>query len=149
MPRYSPCRRCTAPEPSCLRARRPAPDYLNAACEIETALGPEELLRFVKEIEYEVGRRPAERWAPRVIDIDILFYGDVVIATPELTVPHPLLAERNFVIVPLAELAPDAMHPVLRKTAGEVAEDVDFAGLEHLSEPGWATGPPQRREGAP
>jgi 2-amino-4-hydroxy-6-hydroxymethyldihydropteridine diphosphokinase len=127
----------------------PGPDYLNAACEIETALGPEELLRFVKEIEYEVGRRPAERWAPRVIDIDILLYGDAVIATPALTVPHPLLAERNFVIVPLAELAPDAMHPVLRKTAGEVAEDVDLAGLEHLSGPGWATGPPQRREGAP
>ena len=127
----------------------PGPDYLNAACEIETALGPEELLRFAQEIEYEVGRRPAERWAARVIDIDILLYGDLVIATPNLTVPHPLLAERNFVIVPLAELAPDAMHPVLRKTVGEVAEDVDFAGLEHLLEPGWATSSPQRREGAP
>ena len=127
----------------------PGPDYLNAVCEIETALGPEELLRFAKEVEYEVGRRPAARWAPRVIDIDILLYGDLVIATPALTVPHPRLAERNFVVVPLAELAPDAMHPVLRKTAGEVAEDLDFEGLEHLSEPGWATSAPRRREGAP
>jgi 2-amino-4-hydroxy-6-hydroxymethyldihydropteridine diphosphokinase len=122
----------------------PGPDYLNAACEIETALGPEELLRFLKEIEYEVGRRPAERWASRVIDIDILLYGDLVIATPALTVPHPLLTERNFVIVPLAELAPDATHPVLRKTAAEVAEDIDLASLEHLAEPSWATGSPLR-----
>jgi 2-amino-4-hydroxy-6-hydroxymethyldihydropteridine diphosphokinase len=124
----------------------PGPDYLNATCEIETALGPEELLRFVKEVEYEIGRRPAERWAPRVIDIDILLYGDLVIATPALTIPHPLLAERNFVIVPLAELAPDAMHPVLRKTAGEVAEDIDLTGLEHLAEPEWATSSSPKRE---
>jgi 2-amino-4-hydroxy-6-hydroxymethyldihydropteridine diphosphokinase len=114
------------------------PDYLNAACEIETALAPEELLRFVKEIEHEIGRRPAERWAPRVIDIDILLCGDTVITSTDLTIPHPLLAERNFVLVPLAELAPGAAHPVLGKTIGELAEDVDLAGLEHLAEPEWA-----------
>lgn len=121
-----------------LEGAPPGPDYLNAACEIETALAPEDLLRFVKEIEYEIGRRPAERWAPRVIDIDILLCGDTVVATPDLTIPHPLLAERNFVLVPLAELAPGAAHPVLGKTLGELAEDIDLVGLEHLTEPDWA-----------
>jgi 2-amino-4-hydroxy-6-hydroxymethyldihydropteridine diphosphokinase len=114
------------------------PDYLNAACEIETALAPEDLLRFVKEVEYEIGRRPAARWAPRVIDIDILLWGDTVITSTDLSIPHPLLAERNFVLVPLAELAPGATHPVLGKTVGELAEDLDLAGLDHLTEPDWA-----------
>ena len=118
----------------------PGPDYLNAACEIETDLAPDELLRFVKDIEYEMGRRPAERWAPRIIDIDLLLYGDVVVSSAALTVPHALLAERNFVLVPLAELAPGAMHPVAKRTIGELAEDVDFAGLEHLRGPEWAAG---------
>jgi 2-amino-4-hydroxy-6-hydroxymethyldihydropteridine diphosphokinase len=115
----------------------PGPGYLNAVCEVETALAPEQLLRFLKGIEYEIGRRPAARWAPRVIDIDILLYGDAVIDTPELTVPHKLLAGRHFVVVPLAELAPDTMHPVLHKTIGELAEDIDVASLEHLAQPGW------------
>jgi len=114
------------------------PDYLNAACEIETRLSPAELLRFVKGIEHEIGRRPDARWAPRVIDIDVLLYGNAVIDTPALSVPHPLLAERNFVLVPLAELATEAVHPVLGKMIGELAEDIDFAGLEHLSGPEWA-----------
>jgi 2-amino-4-hydroxy-6-hydroxymethyldihydropteridine diphosphokinase len=116
------------------------PDFLNAACEIETELTPHELLRFVKEIEYEIGRRPAERWAPRCIDLDLLLYGDAVVETAELTVPHALLAERNFVLLPVAELAPEAVHPVLGKMIGELAEDMDFAGLEHLAGPEWATG---------
>lgn len=115
------------------------PDYLNAACEITTDLAPADLLRFVKEIEHEIGRRPAARWAPRVIDIDILLYGDEVVATPDLSVPHALLAERNFVLVPLAELAPGATHPVLGKMIGELAEDIDFAGLQHLAGPEWAS----------
>ena len=115
------------------------PDYLNAACEITTDLAPADLLRFVKEIEHEIGRRPAGRWAPRVIDIDILLYGDEVIATPALSVPHPMLAERNFVLVPLAELAPEATHPALGKSIGELVEDMDFTGLEHLERPEWAT----------
>lgn len=117
------------------------PDYLNAVCEIETDLAPGELLRFVKEIEYEMGRRPAERWAARIIDIDVLLYGDVVVASAELTVPHASLAERNFVLVPLAELAPGTMHPVAKRTIGELAEDVDLDGLEHLCGPEWAEGP--------
>jgi 2-amino-4-hydroxy-6-hydroxymethyldihydropteridine diphosphokinase len=123
-----------------LEGAEAGPDYLNAVCEIETELTPEGLLSFVKELEYEMGRRPAGRWTPRIIDIDILLFGDVVIASAELTVPHALLAERNFVLVPLAELAPDAIHPVLKRTIGELAADLDLAGLEHVSGPEWAEG---------
>ena len=116
------------------------PDYLNAACEIESELTPHELLHVVKEIEYEMGRRGAERWAPRIIDIDVLLCGDAVLASSELTVPHAGLAERNFVLVPLAELAAGVMHPVLKRAIGELAEDVDLVGLEHLRGPEWAGG---------
>lgn len=121
-----------------LEGAEAGPDYLNAACEIATDLAPVDLLRFAKEIEHEIGRRPAGRWAPRAIDIDILLYGDVIVATPELSVPHPLLTERNFVLVPLAELAQEAAHPVLGKMIGELVEDMDFSGLEHLEGPEWA-----------
>lgn len=119
----------------------PGPDYLNAACEIETELTADELLRFVKEVEYEMGRRPGERWAARVIDIDVLLYGDTVVTSVELTVPHAMLAERNFVLIPLAELAPGAMHPLAKRTIGELAEDVDRAGLQHVRGPEWVEGP--------
>lgn len=126
-----------------LEAGAPGPDYLNAVCEIDTELAPAELLAFAKEIERTIGRRPAARWAPRPIDIDLLLYGDDVVATPELTVPHPRIAERNFVLAPLAELAPDAVVTGLGRTAGELAEDADFAGLEHIAGPEWV----ERREG--
>ncbi|MDE3095853.1 MAG: 2-amino-4-hydroxy-6-hydroxymethyldihydropteridine diphosphokinase [Chloroflexota bacterium] len=118
----------------------PGPDYLNAACEVDTALDPTELLRFVKQVEHDIGRRPAPRWSARPIDIDILLYGARVIDTAELRVPHPLLAERNFVLVPLAELAPEAAHPASGRTIGELAEDVDLGGLAHLRGPEWAAG---------
>jgi len=121
-----------------LEGQAPGPDYLNAACEVTTDLSPQELLRFAKRIEHDIGRRPAGRWAPRPIDVDILLYDDAVIDTPELTVPHPCLAERSFVIVPLAELAAGVAHPLLRATIGELAADVDLTGLEHLEGPEWA-----------
>ncbi len=126
----------------------PGPDYLNAACEVETDLEPAELLRFVKQVEHDIGRRPAPRWAPRPIDIDILLYGGRVIDTAELRVPHPLLAERNFVLVPLAELAPEAVHPARDRTVGELAEDLDLGGLAHLRGPEWAAGGAQADEAA-
>jgi 2-amino-4-hydroxy-6-hydroxymethyldihydropteridine diphosphokinase len=126
-------------EAQVLEGQPPGPDYLNAACEITTDLTPPELLVFAKEIEHAIGRRPGARWAPRPIDIDILLYGDQRIETAELTVPHPLLAERNFVVAPLAEIAADAPHPLLSKTIAEIAEDADFAGLEHLEGPEWAS----------
>ena len=120
-----------------LEGSAPGPDYLNVVCEVTTDLAPADLLRFVQSLEREIGRRPAERWAARVIDVDILLFGDTVVHTTELEVPHPLLAERNFVLVPLAELAPEAMHPTLMRAISELAEDTDFGGLEHLQGPEW------------
>ena len=116
----------------------PGPDYLNAACEVETQLRPEELLRHAKDVEHAIGRRPAAHWAPRPIDIDIVLYGDERVDTPELVVPHPRMAERNFVLVPLAELAADAIYPGSGRTIGDLAADVDVDGLEHLRGPEWA-----------
>jgi 2-amino-4-hydroxy-6-hydroxymethyldihydropteridine diphosphokinase len=85
--------------------------FLNLVARVRCALEPLQLLAEAKRIERELGRRPRERWGPREIDIDLLLAGDLTVETPELTVPHPLLAERQFVLVPLAELAPDVQLP--------------------------------------
>jgi len=104
------------------------PLYLNTALSAITELDPFELLSFVKSIESALGRQPSFRDAPRLIDIDILFYGDRVVQTEELTVPHPGIAKRAFVLVPLAEIAPGLVHPVLQKRVSEllaVVEGID------------------------
>lgn len=120
------------------------PEFRNAACAVETALSPADLLAHLKRIEHAIGRRPGARWAARPIDIDILLYGGERIdeATPlgPLTVPHPLLAERPFVLVPLAEIAAEAVHPALGRAVGAIAEDAEVVGLRWLSGPGWAAG---------
>lgn len=96
--------------------------FLNQALQIETDLSPMDLLHMLKAIEKEVGRVETERWGPRVIDIDILFYGSDVVDLPELRVPHPYLPERRFALEPLAELAPDFVHPALHLTVKELLE---------------------------
>lgn len=96
------------------------PDFINMAAEAETVLLPEELLRVFKETEREMGRESGERWGPRLIDLDILFYDDKIIRSDELVVPHPLLHERAFVLEPLSEIAPELVHPVLKKTIKEL-----------------------------
>jgi 2-amino-4-hydroxy-6-hydroxymethyldihydropteridine diphosphokinase len=88
------------------------PNYLNGAAAIETNLDPAALLAELKRIEHDLGRRDGPRWGPRPIDLDILLYGDLALDTPDLTIPHPRLRERRFVLEPLAEIAPDAIDPV-------------------------------------
>jgi 2-amino-4-hydroxy-6-hydroxymethyldihydropteridine diphosphokinase len=105
--------------------RTDQPPFINGALEVETSLKPRELLEFLKALEVELGRRPPEtpeeRWGPRVIDMDIVFYGDQVIEEEGLTIPHPHAHERGFVMVPLGEIAPDLIHPVLKKKVSELA----------------------------
>jgi 2-amino-4-hydroxy-6-hydroxymethyldihydropteridine diphosphokinase len=82
------------------------PKFLNMVCEIETELSPRDLLLFVKNIEKKLGRKKREKWGPREIDIDILYYGDLVVDEPDLKIPHPGIKERDFVLKPLEEIAP-------------------------------------------
>ena len=91
--------------------------FLNAALQLETALSPLELLKATQEIEIEMGRTQKSNGAyhDRIIDIDILLYDDLVMQTPELTLPHPMMHERLFVMEPLAEIAPNVIHPVFKK----------------------------------
>lgn len=104
------------------------PKFLNAVLRSTTHLTPEMLLALVKDVEKALGRVSSFVNAPRPIDIDILFYGTIVISSPQLTIPHPRLEERAFVLVPLAEIAPNLRHPVSRSTASEMVKKV--VGLE-------------------
>ena len=96
------------------------PPFLNAAAGVETELSPRELLKLIREIEKTIGRTPTYRWGPREIDIDILLFDDCVVDEEGLTIPHPRMHQRAFVLVPLLEIAPEALHPVLGKTIEEL-----------------------------
>jgi len=105
------------------------PNFLNMAVEGETRLPPLDLLHFLKDLEHSLGRLPSVRYGPRLIDIDILFYADLLLDTPELVLPHPRLHERAFVLVPLADLAPALVHPALGKPVSALLAGVDTKGI--------------------
>lgn len=114
---------------------REQPDFLNQALEVETALSPEELLEKIHTIEKKMGRVRSAHWSKRLIDIDILFYEQAIIQTENLTLPHPFLHERNFVLAPLAEIAPNFRHPSFQKTMVTLYEDSqDDLAVEVLTE---------------
>ena len=108
------------------------PWYVNAVAQVRTRLAPEELLRVLQGIEAALGRVRGECWGPRRLDLDLLLYDGEVIADAQLKVPHPEMHRRAFVLAPLAEIAPGAWHPVLRKTAGELLAGLDPAALKAL-----------------
>jgi len=107
-----------------------APAFLNGVVRLLTALAPDELLRQTRDIERGLGRDPLRRSGSRTIDIDILLYDRQVISRPGLEIPHPRLHQRAFVLVPLAELAPNLTHPVLGRTVVQMLADVDSAGVK-------------------
>ncbi|MFW5839997.1 MAG: 2-amino-4-hydroxy-6-hydroxymethyldihydropteridine diphosphokinase [Planctomycetota bacterium] len=101
--------------------------YLNAVAEIRTDLPPEELLERLGQIEADCGRDRAtsQRWGPRTCDLDILLYGDRIVETPDLQIPHPRMRQRRFVLQPLCQVAPDVVDPQTGRTAAQLLEDLD------------------------
>lgn len=110
------------------------PDYLNQALMIKTPLQPNELLECLLQIEKELGRVRQEKYGSRTIDIDILFYGDSIMNTPRLVIPHPQLQNRRFVLEPLAEIDPALIHPVFNKTISTLlSECIDPLNVKKIS----------------
>jgi len=108
------------------------PMFLNQVLMAETYLGPEPLLHHLKRLEVVLGRVPSFDNGPRSIDIDILFFDDLILDSPGLKLPHPHLHERAFVLVPLAEIAPDLLHPVLNKSVKDLLRARDKSGIEKV-----------------
>ncbi|MBO8153457.1 2-amino-4-hydroxy-6-hydroxymethyldihydropteridine diphosphokinase [Thermovirga sp.] len=110
------------------------PRFLNACLLMDTEINPADLLEKLKKIENEVGRIQRFRWGPREIDLDIIFYDEKVIDGPSLKVPHPHMHERPFVLIPLKQISPQWVHPILKKTVEQMAEDLHECDILRITE---------------
>lgn len=111
------------------------PDFVNCVIKIETDLSPSGLLVSLLSVEHKLGRKREEKWGPRIIDLDIILYDDLVIETEELAIPHPMMHLRGFVLVPLLEIAPDLTHPVLNVSLSKLLEELkDTKGVIKIGE---------------
>ncbi|WP_432808066.1 2-amino-4-hydroxy-6-hydroxymethyldihydropteridine diphosphokinase [Pantanalinema sp. GBBB05] len=113
----------------------PQPDYLNGCALLRTSLSPHQLLTVLLDVETTFGRVRRERWAARTLDLDVLLFDDLILDTPTLQIPHPRMVERAFVLVPLAEVAPDWKEPVSRKSIAELVQTVDCSEVKPLLAP--------------
>ena len=109
------------------------PDFLNQVVFGQTVLPPEDLLVYLKQIETKVGRKPTFRYGPRLVDLDIIFYGNLIMDKDELQIPHPRMHERAFVLVPLNDLNPSLAHPVLKISVQELLQNVESSGIQRYA----------------
>jgi len=110
------------------------PNYVNAVIEVRSERDADTILRELLKIERQLGRdrSPDKRWEPRTIDLDLLFVGDTVVSTPPLSLPHPEIPKRDFVVDPLAEIAPDFLHPVIGKSMRQLSVELSESGVERF-----------------
>ncbi len=113
----------------------PQPDYINACATLDVEVSPLVLLDTLLAIEAQFGRIRLERWQARTLDLDIILYQDLILDTPRLTIPHPRMSDRAFVLVPLAEIAPDWQEPVTQKTISQLLQGLDCRGVKKIEDP--------------
>ncbi|MBE9226479.1 2-amino-4-hydroxy-6-hydroxymethyldihydropteridine diphosphokinase [Phormidium sp. LEGE 05292] len=110
----------------------PQPDYLNGCALLKVEMSPPELLETLLAIEAKFGRVRQERWGPRILDLDLLLFDNLILETPKLTLPHPCMRERAFVLVPLAEIAPNWIDPISGKAIAQLVQAVDCSGVTKI-----------------
>jgi 2-amino-4-hydroxy-6-hydroxymethyldihydropteridine diphosphokinase len=106
------------------------PDFYNQVIKAETLFEPADVLETIKSLEVSLGRQETFRFGPRLIDLDLLFYDALILNSPKLTIPHPRITERAFVLVPLAEIAPDLVHPGIGKTIQQLKSSIDTSSVK-------------------